>query len=116
MPFLPQWKSTRYKEVPSHIISATEIRVLETSQTLSVESLPQIWVFIFRLLLEKKFADFHYPATEEEYPGYKEVIQRPMDVATLLRGVDGGEYPAKALFLADVDLIAENAKVGDLTG
>jgi hypothetical protein len=39
-----------------------------------------------------------------------------MDVATLLRGVDGGEYPAKALFLADVDLIAENAKVGNLTG
>lgn len=78
-----------------------------------LEFRPTPYVLSPRLLLEKKFADFHYPITEEEYPGYREVIARPMDVASLLRGVDGGEYPVKALFLADVDLIAENAKVGE---
>lgn len=64
-----------------------------------------------RLLYEKRFSVFHYPVTEQEAPGYRNVVESPMDVASLLQRVDSGYYMTRETFFRDVELIPANAKV-----
>ncbi|KAG6554152.1 hypothetical protein Mapa_004068 [Marchantia paleacea] len=64
-----------------------------------------------RLLYEKRFSIFHYPVMEDDAPDYHTVVKKPMDVTTLLQGVDSGKYITRAAFLDDVELIPANAKV-----
>jgi len=54
---------------------------------------------------------FHFPVSEEEVPDYRSVIQKPMDMATVLQRVDSGQYLTRAAFMKDIDLIVSNAKV-----
>ncbi|KAL3678186.1 hypothetical protein R1sor_021142 [Riccia sorocarpa] len=64
-----------------------------------------------RLLYEKRFSIFHYPVMEDDAPDYHTVVKKPMDVTTLLQGVDSGKYITRGAFLDDVDLIPTNAKI-----
>lgn len=63
-----------------------------------------------RILYDKRFSAFHYPVTDEDAPNYRNIIQYPMDVATLLQRVDSGQYITSSAFLQDVGLILSNAK------
>ncbi|GAB2261527.1 hypothetical protein Droror1_Dr00002524 [Drosera rotundifolia] len=63
-----------------------------------------------RILYDKRFSVFHYPVMDEDAPNYRTIIQKPMDVATLLQNVDSGQYITCSAFLQDVDLILTNAK------
>ncbi|KAI3700618.1 hypothetical protein L2E82_45254 [Cichorium intybus] len=64
-----------------------------------------------RVLYDKRFSAFHYPVLEEDAPDYHAVIQKPMDMATLLQRVDAGKYITCKNFLEDFDLILANAKI-----
>lgn len=64
-----------------------------------------------RVLYDKRFSAFHYPVLEEDAPDYHAVIQKPMDMATLLQRVDAGKYITCKAFLEDFDLILANAKI-----
>ncbi|CAL5082334.1 unnamed protein product [Urochloa decumbens] len=63
-----------------------------------------------RILYNKRFNVFHFPVSEEEVPDYRSVIQKPMDMATVLQRVDSGQYLTRAAFMKDIDLIVLNAK------
>ncbi|WVZ65548.1 hypothetical protein U9M48_014893 [Paspalum notatum var. saurae] len=64
-----------------------------------------------RILYNKRFNVFHFPVSEEEVPDYRSIIQKPMDMATVLQRVDSGQYLTRAAFMKDIDLIVSNAKV-----
>ncbi|WVZ65547.1 hypothetical protein U9M48_014893 [Paspalum notatum var. saurae] len=63
-----------------------------------------------RILYNKRFNVFHFPVSEEEVPDYRSIIQKPMDMATVLQRVDSGQYLTRAAFMKDIDLIVSNAK------
>ncbi|XP_045827271.1 ATPase family AAA domain-containing protein At1g05910 isoform X4 [Trifolium pratense] len=63
-----------------------------------------------RILYDKRFNAFHFPVSDEDAPNYRDIIQNPMDIATILQHVDNGNYITCAAFLQDVDLIVSNAK------
>lgn len=62
-------------------------------------------------MYDKRFTVFHYPVMDEDAPNYRSIIQNPMDMATLLQRVDCGQYITCSVFLQDIDLIVNNAKV-----
>ncbi|KAL5539523.1 hypothetical protein UlMin_045178 [Ulmus minor] len=64
-----------------------------------------------RILYDKRFTVFHYPVSDEDAPNYRNIIQNPMDMATLLQRVDSGQYITCLTFLQDFDLIVTNAKI-----
>lgn len=66
---------------------------------------------LFSILYNKRFNVFHFPVSEEEVPDYRSIINKPMDMATVLQGVDSGQYLTRAAFMKDIDLIVSNAKV-----
>jgi hypothetical protein len=63
-----------------------------------------------RVLYDKRFNAFHFPVSDEDAPNYRDIIQNPMDIATILQHVDNGNYITCAAFLQDIDLIVSNAK------
>jgi hypothetical protein len=72
-------------------------------------------------LLEKvikcKAADLFYePVTEEEAPGYFDVITNPMDLRTLKGLIEGGGVRSIAGFREKVELIASNCKTFNVEG
>ncbi|PWN20882.1 Bromodomain-containing protein, partial [Microstroma glucosiphilum] len=53
---------------------------------------------------------FTQPVDEKEVPGYRTVIQQPMDLGTMKDKVDQGLYTAIGQFREDFNLVTGNAK------
>lgn len=53
---------------------------------------------------------FLEPVSERDAPGYHEVIKRPMDLGTVRRKLDAGEYTTPVQFSQDMTLIWTNAQ------
>lgn len=51
---------------------------------------------------------FLEPVSEEDAPGYSQAIQRPMDLATMRKRLDGHAYSTMAEFVADLEQIITN--------
>ncbi|XP_034552830.1 ATPase family AAA domain-containing protein 2-like isoform X2 [Notolabrus celidotus] len=62
-----------------------------------------------RLSQDKRFKAFTKPVDLEEVPDYAEVIEKPMDLSTVLSNVDRHKYGTVKEFLQEVDLIWQNA-------
>lgn len=62
-----------------------------------------------RLNTHKHSPVFMKPITEEQVPGYKNAIRRPMDLYTIKRNVDSGIIRTTAEFERDVMLMCQNA-------
>uniref|UniRef100_A0A672YEY5 ATPase family AAA domain containing 2 n=1 Tax=Sphaeramia orbicularis TaxID=375764 RepID=A0A672YEY5_9TELE len=62
-----------------------------------------------RLFLDPRFKAFTEPVDEDEVPAYSAVIKRPMDLSTLLTNIDEHRYGTVGDFMADADLIWQNA-------
>ena len=65
----------------------------------------------YRVLRERRFEAFHFPMEVEEEEEYVAVVDRPVDVATLLQRVDARCYLCLEWFVEDLDLIPANVKV-----
>ncbi|XP_037072228.1 ATPase family AAA domain-containing protein 2-like [Pollicipes pollicipes] len=55
------------------------------------------------------FELFRQPVEEEDAPDYYSIIERPMDLDTIMTRIDQHKYEAAEDFLADVDQICTNA-------
>ncbi|XP_049586329.1 ATPase family AAA domain-containing protein 2 isoform X1 [Syngnathus scovelli] len=62
-----------------------------------------------RLSHDKRFKAFTKPVDLEEVPDYAAVIEKPMDLSTVLSNIDLHQYVTVKDFLQDVDLIWKNA-------
>jgi len=61
------------------------------------------------LLSDKKFTCFRDPIDGEEIDDYYDVIKEPMDLNTMMDVLNDGGYESTDAFLADVQLIKDNA-------
>uniref|UniRef100_A0A3B3U967 Bromo domain-containing protein n=1 Tax=Poecilia latipinna TaxID=48699 RepID=A0A3B3U967_9TELE len=62
-----------------------------------------------RLMVDRRFKAFTKPVDIEEVPDYLMVIQKPMDLSTLLYNIDEHKYVTVDEFMSDADLIWQNA-------
>ncbi|MEQ2198893.1 ATPase AAA domain-containing protein 2 [Xenoophorus captivus] len=62
-----------------------------------------------RLMLDRRFKAFTKPVDIEEVPDYLIVIQKPMDLSTLLSNIDEHKYVTVNEFMSDAYLIWQNA-------
>ncbi|XP_071386690.1 ATPase family AAA domain-containing protein 2-like [Centroberyx affinis] len=62
-----------------------------------------------RLATDRRFKAFAKPVNIEEVPDYLAVVERPMDLSTLLSNIDRHRYVTVSQFLSDADLIWRNA-------
>lgn len=62
-----------------------------------------------RLMVDRRFKAFTKPVDVEEVPDYLMVIQKPMDLSTLLSNIDEHRYVTVDEFMSDADLIWQNA-------
>ncbi|XP_043995277.1 ATPase family AAA domain-containing protein 2-like isoform X1 [Gambusia affinis] len=62
-----------------------------------------------RLIVDRRFKAFTKPVDIEEVPDYLMVIQKPMDLSTLLYNIDEHKYVTVDEFMSDADLIWQNA-------
>ncbi|XP_032436267.1 ATPase family AAA domain-containing protein 2-like isoform X1 [Xiphophorus hellerii] len=62
-----------------------------------------------RLMVDRRFKAFTKPVDIEEVPDYLIVIQKPMDLSTLLYNIDEHKYVTVDEFMSDADLIWQNA-------
>ena len=51
---------------------------------------------------------FTHRVSRKEVPDYYDVIQEPMDLQTMGKKLKALEYPSKAAFVADLQLIYDN--------
>lgn len=65
---------------------------------------------ITKLKTLKNAWPFEKPVTDEEAPGYSEIIEKPMDLSTLNTKLNTGVYRSREEFSKDLDLIPSNAK------
>ncbi|XP_043201023.1 ATPase family AAA domain-containing protein 2-like [Amphibalanus amphitrite] len=62
-----------------------------------------------RLIRNRQFELFRQPVEEDDAPDYYSIIERPMDLDTIMTRIDQHKYEAAEDFLGDVDLICTNA-------
>ncbi|KAF9180594.1 ATPase AAA domain-containing protein 2B [Haplosporangium sp. Z 767] len=63
------------------------------------------------LFKDRKFKPFLRPVEPEEYPDYYEIIKKPMDLTAISDKINDRMYLDVKEFLADIDLIVENASL-----
>ncbi len=54
---------------------------------------------------------FLYPVNAKQFPTYKKIIKRPMDIATIKRKLEAAQYATREEFCDDVRLIFANCEV-----
>lgn len=57
-----------------------------------------------------KYRTFCNPVDTEKYPDYKEIIDTPMDLGLMMSKVDSDQYEVPEDWLADIELIWDNAR------
>ncbi|XP_059195973.1 ATPase family AAA domain-containing protein 2-like isoform X2 [Centropristis striata] len=95
---------------PPRQLTEEEIRRLEEQEE---DTLRELRLFLRdvtnRLSQDKRFKAFTKPVDLEEVPDYAEVIEKPMDLSTVLAKIDLHKYETVKEFIQDVDLIWKNA-------
>lgn len=57
----------------------------------------------------KQASQFFHPITEEQHPGYHNIIKRPMDLQTVKKNLENGTIRSTVEFKRDVCLMISNA-------
>lgn len=65
--------------------------------------------FVDQLIRDRRFSPFRDPVNLEDAPDYNDIISSPMDLKTVAIKLDDGAYPTVISFIADIDLIVQNA-------
>ncbi|EDV23128.1 uncharacterized protein TRIADDRAFT_58090 [Trichoplax adhaerens] len=64
---------------------------------------------INRLMSDRKFCCFVKPVNLDEVTDYLDVVTTPMDFSTIADKIDDGSYTSAAQFVADIQIIVNNA-------
>lgn len=59
---------------------------------------------------------FSNPVDTTLFPTYPEFVKKPMDFGTIRKQIDSGAYSSLAAFIADVNLVLDNARVFNAPG
>ena len=76
-------------------------------------TLRELRIFLREILAKiarnKLFYMFTRPVDVEEVPDYRDIIQQPMDIETMMTKIDRYAYESAKDFLSDIELICSNA-------
>ncbi|XP_075712865.1 bromodomain-containing protein 8 isoform X4 [Rhinoderma darwinii] len=91
-------------------ISLFELLVLNTRKFNQEHNIRKKLSPIWKMLADHRYAGpFLKPLKEKEAPGYKDIVKRPMDLATMKRGLSKGSIRTSAEFQRDILLMLQNA-------
>ncbi|XP_045508930.1 bromodomain-containing protein 8-like [Colias croceus] len=110
---------SRKKKSDSRTCSGSE-SAPESPSSSEAERQHRLWrksvMLVYGRLCAHKYASlFLRPITDDEAPGYSQLIKRPMDLSTIRRNIDSGVIRTTAQFQRDVLLMLSNALIYNST-
>ena len=100
-------------EVPvaeSRKLNDKELSRLRRKEEISLRQLRNFLRDILgKIIRDRRFSLFMKPVDTEEVEDYLQVIEKPMDLETMMLKIDSCQYESAAQFLADIELIMNNA-------
>ncbi|RWS11594.1 bromodomain adjacent to zinc finger domain protein 2B-like isoform X13 [Dinothrombium tinctorium] len=94
--------------------SKTDSSEKETKKDKKMKERDKELAFCDQLLSEMEKHDdawpFLFPVNTKQFPTYKKIIKKPMDLAAIRAKVDNGSYKSRVDFMADCRLIFDNCE------
>ncbi|KAM6899619.1 ATPase family AAA domain-containing protein 2-like [Xenentodon cancila] len=94
---------------PQRLLHRNRLRLEEQKEVVLRELRLLLRNITERLMLDRRFKIFTKPVNTDEVPDYLMVIEKPMDLSTLLTNIEEQRYDTVSEFMSDAELIWLNA-------